>query len=89
MATTICMALAQIALHSIILQESVDDKIALKMLITILLQLASITVYFMSLNREARLISNMESRVHERDQIIHGLPEEVQIFILSKLDYAN
>ena len=60
---------------------------ALKIIIAVLLQLASITIYFISLNREARLLSDMESRVHERDQLIQGLPEEVQIFILSKLDF--
>ena len=74
-------------LHTVIIQESFDDHEVLKMFIAVLLQLASITIYFMSLNREARLLSNMEGRVHERDQIIQGLPEEVQIFILSKLDY--
>ena len=51
--------------------------------------MATILIYFMSLNREARLMSAMESRVHERDQIIGGLPEEVQMFILSKLDFSD
>ena len=41
----------------------------------------------MSLNKEARLLHSLLTRVHEREKVMQGLPEEVQFFILSKSDY--
>ena len=49
---------------------------------------SSVTAYFMSVHREAKLRHTIDSLAHERDQILEGLPggdlNSTQVLILSQ-----
>ena len=67
-------------MHAIAYQDDID---AFQIVVTTLIVLISVTVNFMSLNREAKLKFDAVNLTNERDSLIRGLPSHTQVLILS------
>ena len=61
-----------------------QDIDALEMVVSMFIVFITVTGYFMSKQREAKLKATITSLVSEREQILAGLPESIQVLIIKR-----
>ena len=79
--TTFGTAIAFVSMHFFVFQDRPE---ALQLIIGTFVVFATVTTYFLQLRTKAKLFADLENLTNERDELVTGLPDNIQVLILSK-----